>query len=374
MFNQYRWYREQLRPNFWTGFFYSLKLGGFCLNVKNLKYDEIVLRKAELDKHVPDDFYSTTNYTTMVFHNNRWLEVKDQRMDALIVVNGNKAICKKLRDIKQGDMVVCGHEGVKTLQNSKDVKKDDSFSFMGNCVSSERRNDMITKSLAYDLFFNNKKLTIVAGPVIVHTGGDYYLSKLIKLGYIDSLLTGNAVAVHDIEKSLYGTSLGVCAESGNVTYNGYRNHMRAINQVMKYGSIKNTVESGVIQSGIMYECVKNNVPFALAGSLRDDGPLPDTITDMIKAQESYSKLLKKATIVLVLGTMLHGIASGNMLPARIPMICVDINAAVVTKLSDRGSSQATGIVTDVGLFLNLLLSEIMKLKEQSNHPNATLAN
>ena len=341
------------------------------MKIKDLNHKEIVLKKAKLDKHVPDDFYSTTNHTTMVFYNNKWIKVEDQRMDALIVIEGNRASCRKLRDIKQGDMVVCGDKGIKIVNETEASESNDLFSFMNNYVSSERRNDMLIRSLAYDLFYNNKKLTLVAGPVVVHTGGDYYLSKLIELNYVDSLLAGNAVAVHDIEKNLYGTSLGVCAKSGNVTRNGYRNHMRAINQVMKYGSIKNTVKSGVLHSGIMYECVKNNIPFVLAGSLRDDGPLPDTITYIIKAQEAYSQQLQKADIVLVLGTMLHGIASGNMLPAKIPMICVDINAAVVTKLSDRGSSQATGIVTDVGLFLNLLVNEIKNLKNMSD---AKLAN
>lgn len=332
------------------------------MNLTNLKENEVILKKAELDKHVPDDFYSTTNYTTKAFYNNKWITIKNQRMDALIVINEQGAFCKKLREIKKGDMVVCGDKGIKIIDETDANEAENSFSFMNNCVSSERRNEVLIKNLAYELFENNKKLTIVAGPVVVHTGGDYYLSQLIRQGYIASILAGNAVAVHDMEKSLYGTSLGVCAKSGRVTHNGYKNHMRAINQVMKYGSIKKMVEAGALKSGIMYECVKNHVPFVLAGSLRDDGPLPDTITDMIEAQNAYNEQLKKSDIVLVLGTMLHGIASGNMLPARIKMICVDINAAVVTKLSDRGSSQAAGIVTDVGLFLNLLANELIKLE------------
>jgi lysine-ketoglutarate reductase/saccharopine dehydrogenase-like protein (TIGR00300 family) len=337
------------------------------MKLANLKDKEVILRKAEMDKHVPDDFYSTTNYTTKIFHNNKWIAVKKQRMDALIVVNGQEAYCKKLREICKGDMVVCGDRGIDVINETNCGETEDSFSFMNNSVSSERRNDMLIKDLANELFENNKKLTIVAGPVVVHTGGDYYLSDLIRQGYVASILAGNAVAVHDMEKSLYGTSLGVCAKSGRVTHNGYKNHMRAINQVMKYGSIKKTVEAGVLKSGIMYECVKNNVPFVLAGSLRDDGPLPDTITDMIEAQDAYNEHLKDADIVIVLGTMLHGIASGNMLPARIKMICVDINSAVVTKLSDRGSGQAIGIVTDVGLFLNLLANEINNLSGNSRY-------
>lgn len=325
----------------------------------------VLLKASEKDKNVPDDFYSTTNYTTQVYYRNKWITVKNQRMDALIVIKDSEAFCKKLREIKKGDMVVCGNAGVKIIMENEEAGSDNQFSFMNNFVSSERRNELIIKDLAYDLCEQNKKLTIVAGPVVIHTGGDYYLSELIRQGHIASILAGNAVAVHDMEKSFYGTSLGICAKSGKVTCNGYRNHMRAINQINKYGSIKKTVEAGVLCSGIMYECVKSNVPFVLAGSLRDDGPLPDTITDMIDAQNAYNEQLKKADIVLVLGTMLHGIASGNMLPAKIKMICVDINSAVVTKLSDRGSGQAIGIVTDVGLFLNLLANEINKLSNIS---------
>lgn len=322
----------------------------------------VILKVSEKDKNVPDDFYSTTNYTTKIFYGNKWLTVHNQRMDALIVVGNGIASCKKLREIKKGDMIVCGDTGVKLVMDNEEAGSDGSFSFMNNCVSSERRNELLIKELAAELFNEDKRLTVVAGPVVVHTGGDYYLSQLIRRGYISSVLAGNAVAVHDIEKTLFGTSLGICAKSGKVTHNGYRNHMRAINQVMRYGSIKKTAEAGVLRSGIMYECVKHNVPFVLAGSLRDDGPLPDTITDMIEAQNAYNDQLKKADIVLILGTMLHGIASGNMLPAKIKMICVDINSAVVTKLSDRGSGQALGIVTDVGLFLNLLDNELCKLE------------
>ncbi len=328
------------------------------IEMKNNKNNNVILREVTQDKYVPDDFYSTTNYQTLVYYNNEWKEVKQQRMDALIVIDEEVAFCKKLRDIKKGDLVVCGERGVKIV-NSDEIKgSKSSFTFMNNQVSSERRNDMLIKNLAYELVNNDRKLVLVSGPVVVHTGGDVYLSELIKKKYISSILTGNALAVHDIEKDLYGTSLGVCSNTGMPTDKGYRNHIRAINQVNKYGSIENIVDEGVIKSGIMYECIKNDVPFVLAGSLRDDGPLPDTITDMIEAQAAYGEQIEDADIVLVLGTMLHGIATGNMLSVKAKMICVDINSAVVTKLSDRGSSQAIGMVTDVGLFLNLLLNEI----------------
>lgn len=317
----------------------------------------VILKEAIMDKHVPDDFYSTTNHSTMIFWDGRWMAVQNQRMDAIIVVNRDGAYCKKLRDIKKGDLLVCGDTGVRVLDQNEQEDKD-SFGFMNNCVSSERRNELIIRELAENIIKNNKKVTFVLGPVVVHTGGDAYLRELIREGCVFCILAGNAVAVHDIEKSLYGTSLGVCAKSGRAVQQGYRNHMRAINRVNRYGSIREAVSEGAINSGIMYECVKNDVPFVLAGSLRDDGPLPDTITDMIEAQEAYSKHLMNSDIVIVLGSMLHGIASGNMLPARVEMVCVDINPAVVTKLSDRGSSQAAGIVTDVGLFLNLLVKEL----------------
>ncbi len=319
--------------------------------------DSVILKEAIMDKHVPDDFYSTTNNTTMIFLDGRWITVQNQRMDAVIAVNESGAYCKKLRDVKKGEKLVCGDTGVKVLSRNNN-EDGHSFEFMNNCVSSERRNELIIRELADSIAGSNKKITFVLGPVVVHTGGDVYLRELIREGYVASILAGNAVAVHDIEKSLYGTSLGVCAKSGRVVDKGYRNHMRAINQVNRYGSIKGAVDADAINSGIMYECVKNDVPFVLAGSLRDDGPLPDTISDMIKAQEAYSKYLHNADIVMILGSMLHGIASGNMLPANIQMVCVDINPAVVTKLSDRGSSQAAGIVTDVGLFLNLLVKEL----------------
>lgn len=336
-------------------------------NLKNYSQN-VILKEALKDKHVPDDFYSTTNHQTFIFFNHKWIEVQHQRMDALIVVNDFGAFCTKLRDIKKGDQIICTNRGVKTIE--KDLEENaDTFSFMNNQVSSERRNDVIIKNLAKEIVSYGKKLTIVAGPVVVHTGGDAYFSKLIKEGYVASILSGNALAVHDIEKNLYGTSLGICAKTGTVTEEGYKNHMRAINTIMGYGSIEAAVEKKGLNAGIMYECVKNNVPFVLAGSLRDDGPLPDTITDMIDAQQSYGEQLQDADIVVVMGSMLHGIATGNMLPARIKMICVDINAWVVTKLSDRGSGQVEGVVTDVGLFLNLLYKEIKELEKWITEDN-----
>jgi lysine-ketoglutarate reductase/saccharopine dehydrogenase-like protein (TIGR00300 family) len=205
------------------------------------------------------------------------------------------------------------------------------------------------------------KVAVTAGPVVIHTGGSKHLARLIRDGYVQALLGGNAIAVHDIEQSLMGTSLGVDMQQGVAVRGGHRHHLKTINIVRRYGSIAKTVEEGIITKGVMYECVKNNVPFSLAGSIRDDGPLPDTQMDLIKAQEDYSRMLEGVEMILMLSTMLHSIGVGNMTPAGVKMVCVDINPAVVTKLSDRGSVESVGVVTDVGLFLSLLVQQLEQL-------------
>ena len=195
---------------------------------------------------------------------------------------------------------------------------------------------------------------VVAGPVVVHTGGVPGLSTLIRRGYVHALLAGNALAVHDIEAAVCGTSLGIRQSDGRQEEHGHRNHMRAINTINHAGSIPAAVASGRLTTGVMYECVRAGVPFVLAGSLRDDGPLPDCVTDMNVAQDKYAEQIQGAGLVLCLSSMLHTIATGNMLPSWVKMVCVDINPAVATKVSDRGSGQTVAVVTDVGLFLDHL--------------------
>ncbi len=309
---------------------------------------------------VSDDFYSTTNYHTYIRQQGEWRIVEDQRMDAVIRVDRDGPRCVKLRDIREGDRVVCGHAGIKVVREFKDRERKD-FTFMASEVSSERRVELVVHQLAdllRDTHSTGGRIVAVCGPVVVHTGGVAGLSKLIRLGYVQAFLGGNAIAVHDIEHALYSTSLGVHLETGMPAHEGHRNHMRAINMINHHGSIAAAVEAGALRSGIMYELVRNKVPFALAGSIRDDGPLPDTICDMVEAQQCYAQLLKGADMVMILGTMLHGIGAGNMIPSWVRTICIDINPAVVTKLSDRGSSQTVGVVTDVGLFLHLLKDQI----------------
>jgi lysine-ketoglutarate reductase/saccharopine dehydrogenase-like protein (TIGR00300 family) len=321
---------------------------------------DATLKPAEADKVVPDDFYSTTNHRTFVRINGAWIEVAKQRMDAVIVVTDQVAECRKLRDVRQGELVVCGLHGIRIQPEFKERDRL-GFAFMSNEVSTERRVETAARKVAEmmrEIKAEGGKIIFVAGPVVIHTGGSAAFSEIIRRGFVDALLAGNAIAVHDIEHALYGTSLGVNLEHGAPTEEGHKNHMRAINTINRYGSIKGAVEAGVLRSGVMYECVKNRVPFVLAGSIRDDGPLPDTEMDLIKAQEEYARLLEGARMVVCLSSMLHSIGVGNMLPSWVRMVCVDINPAVVTKLSDRGSQQTVGVVTDVGTFLNLLAQHL----------------
>lgn len=319
-------------------------------------------RIVEKDSCAPEDFYSTTNHRTEVRVNNNWVPVGRQRMDAMVVLAADgSATCRRLRDLKAGDKVVVGMRGIRVIPESKERDRH-GFSFMSNEISSERQVDTAvrqTAAIMEQMRRDGKKIVIVSGPVVVHTGGVGPLSKLIQHGWVDALLAGNALAVHDIEAALLGTSLGVRVVDGRLEEHGHRNHMRAINAINHAGGIKGAVESGRLTTGVMYECVKANVPYVLAGSLRDDGPLPDTITDMNEAQDAYNEHLQGAGLVICLSSMLHSIATGNMLPSWVKIVCVDINPAVATKVSDRGTGQAVGVVTDVGLFLDHLSRQLI---------------
>jgi lysine-ketoglutarate reductase/saccharopine dehydrogenase-like protein (TIGR00300 family) len=330
------------------------------LGCRAVEEQDAVLRLADRDGSVPDDFYSTTNLRTDVRIGGKWVAVERQRMDVVIVVDGQAAVCRKLREVKQGDRVVCGLAGLRVVPEFRDRERGD-FAFMSNEVSSERRVEASVTRIAAmvrDTKSRGGRVVYVAGPVVIHTGGAPYFIELIRRGYVDAVLAGNALAVHDAEQVLFGTSLGVDLEAGVPVQGGHRHHMRAINAINRAGGLRSAVASGVLTSGVMVECVRAGVEFVLAGSIRDDGPIADTVTDMIEAQDRYGEVLASAGMVIVLSTMLHGIGVGNMLPAWVPVVCVDINPAVVTKLADRGSSQTIGLVTDVGLFLHQLAKRL----------------
>jgi lysine-ketoglutarate reductase/saccharopine dehydrogenase-like protein (TIGR00300 family) len=335
------------------------------LGCRAVEEQDAILRPADRDGSAPEDFYSTTNLRTDVRVAGRWVRVERQRMDAVIVIDGGpkdySAVCRKLREVKAGDRVVCGLAGLRVVPEFRDRERGD-FTFMSNEVSSERRVESIVSRIA-DMVKDTKarggRIVFVAGPVVIHTGGAAYFIELIRRGYVDAILAGNALAVHDAEQALYGTSLGVDLETGVPVQGGHRHHMRAINAINRAGGLRGAVESGVLTSGVMVECVRAGVEYVLAGSIRDDGPIADTLTDVIAAQDRYAEVLASAGMVIVLSTMLHGIGVGNMLPAWVPVVCVDINPAVVTKLADRGSSQTIGLVTDVGLFLHQLAKRLL---------------
>ena len=320
---------------------------------------EILLKKSPKDMVMPDDFYSTTNNHTQVFYNEKWIQVENMMMDKCIVVKHNRAV-------KKGDEVVVGEGGIKITPPERPREGVNVFEFMGSSSSSERPTQHIAKKVAEDIYKTKKtggKIIIVGGPAIVHTGAADAVADLIRMGFIDGVLAGNALAVHDIEYATLGTSLGMNVHDATLAYRGHRNHMETINAVFRAGSIANMVKTKKLTRGIMYQCVKNKIPFVLAGSIRDDGPLPDVITDVSEAQREYKKILKDANMVIMISTMLHSIATGNMLPANVKVIVVDINQPTVTKLMDRGTWQALGIVTDVGAFLPMVVQQIKKQKK-----------
>ena len=325
---------------------------------------QIVLKPAPKDMVMPDDFYSTTNNHTEVFYKAKWVKVENMMMDKCVVVKSNRAFCTPIRQVKKGDTIVVGERGIRVTPPERPREGVNLFQFMGSGSSSERPTQHIARKVAQDIYKTKKqggKIVLVGGPAIVHTGASDSIATLIKFGFIDAVLAGNALAVHDIEYSTLGTSLGMNVRDGTLAIRGHRNHMQAINSVFKAGSISKMVQKRMLTKGIMYECVRKNVPFVLAGSLRDDGPLPDVLTDMTIAQRKYKEVLKDAKMVIMIATMLHSIATGNMLPADVKVIVVDINQPTVTKLMDRGTWQALGIVTDVGAFLPLVTQEIQKL-------------
>jgi len=341
----------------------------YPLGALAFKIAEVALAPAPADMVFPDNFYSTTNNPSQIYLNGEWIPVESTMMDKVIVVNpkAKTAICKPIRDIKKGDLVVVGEEGVQVKPPERPRERTGIFSFMSSGSSSEKPAITIIKKIAQDLYKVKKaggKIAVVAGPAVVHTGAAQALGSLIRQGYVDTLLSGNALAVHDVEGDILKTSLGISLEEGVAAVRGCRNHLVAINAIYKAGNLKAAVDKGYLKSGIIYECIKKNIPFVLAGSIRDDGPLPDVITDTVVAQQKYKEQLKGVTMVLMLASTLHAIGVGNMLPSTVKLVCLDINPASVTKLLDRGSTQAVGVVSDIGTFLPLLATETKRLDEE----------
>lgn len=327
---------------------------------------------ATADGIFPDGFYATTHLSTWVRVEGRWIEVERPEMDCAIRLDpaSGRAESVPIHRVKQGNLIVVGHKGVKILPLERRVPRE-PFEFMSSPVSTEQPKGLLIREIAESMAKTRAeqgRILVVAGPSLVHTGASRHLIDLIEAGYVQVLFAGNGLAVHDIENALYGTSLGVYLDKNFRASEGHQHHLRAINGVRRAGGIRQAVEQGIVQRGIFHACVRKGVDFVLAGSIRDDGPLPDVITDTLEAQDAMREKIRGVTLALMMATTLHAIATGNLLPAAVKTVCVDINPAVVTKLADRGTFQAIGLVTDVEPFLREL-SEYLTASQTAVPPS-----
>lgn len=320
------------------------------------------LLTADLDAAFPEGFYSTTNQRTQIRIAGKWIDVQRQEMDCGVLFNrqSESATCVPMLDVRKGDQIAIGHSGIRVFPEQRATAQD-SFEFMNSPVSTEKPKGVAIRQVANQLrrtVREGGKTLFVGGPAIVHTGSGEHFCKMIRGGFVSRLFAGNALATHDIEQSLFGTSLGVRLDCGDIVEAGHEHHLRAINRIRRAGGIRPAVEAGILTSGIMFECIRNNVDYLLAGSIRDDGPLPDVITDVIEAQRQMRERIQDVSFCLMIATTLHSIAVGNLLPASVKVVCVDINPSTVIKLNDRGSFQTVGLVTDVEPFLRSLVGEL----------------
>ena len=329
---------------------------------------DVELAEAPADGVFPPDFYVTTNQQTFVHFDGKWIEVRPAMMDSGICVDPEsvRATTMKFPQVRKGMRFAVGHRGIRVMPLQRATERRSVFEFMASNVSSEKPKSAVIREIAHELRIARQaggKILVVGGPAIVHTGAGEHLERLIEWGYVSVLFAGNALAVHDIECALYGTALGMYVDRGALAEEGHENHMRAINTIRGAGGVARAIETGVLGKGIMYQCVRHGIPFVLAGSIRDDGPLPEVITDVVEAQKAMRAKIDGVTMALMMGTMLHSVAVGNLLPASVKTICVDINPAVVTKLTDRGTFQAVGLVTDIEPFLRELTEFLAKEKK-----------
>jgi lysine-ketoglutarate reductase/saccharopine dehydrogenase-like protein (TIGR00300 family) len=318
---------------------------------------------ADIAGAFPDGFYCSTNFRTEVRIGGHWIEVRGQEMDCGIAIDltTKSARCLPMTSVTIGDRILVGHSGTRVFPPDSEARRHELFEFMASPVSSERPKAVSVREIAGAMRrakANGENVLAVLGPAVVHTGGGEHIVALIREGLIDVIFAGNALATHDLEQSLYGTSLGVSFDKGLPTNEGHEHHLRTINSIRRWGGIAKAVETGRVTSGIMYECTKRSIPTILCGSIRDDGPLPEVITDALVAQDVMRQHLPGIGFCLMVATTLHSIAVGNLLPAAVKVACVDINPATVTKLMDRGSMQTVGIVSDVEPFLRSLVAEL----------------
>ena len=317
----------------------------------------------EQDGVLPAKFYSTTNLPTQVRLNGQWVNVEGIEMDVAIVIDrdNRRAYGKPMHEVRVGEGVVVGHDGIR-VQPFERARDREAFAFMQSNVSSEKVKVLVIHEIARqmkEVRAHGGKILFVLGPAVIHTGAGRYVAELIRRGYVQVIFGGNAIVAHDVESALFGTSLGVDLHSGEQVEGGHRNHLRAINAIRAVGSLEKAIDTGLLREGLTYEAMKRNVPMVLAGSIRDDGPMPGVINDMQEAQRRMRQEVPGVEMALMIASMLHAIATGNLLPSTVRTVVVDINPAVVTKLADRGSFQAAGVVTDAELFLRELVEALV---------------
>ncbi|GLV58892.1 TIGR00300 family protein [Dictyobacter sp. S3.2.2.5] len=327
-----------------------------------LHAEDVHTARVEQPGVLPAKFYSTTNLPTQVRLNGQWVNVEHIEMDVAIAVDRehNRATCRPMHDVQVGEEVVIGHDGIRVQPYARERERD-SFAFMQSDVSSEKAKVLAIHNIArqmHEVRARNGKILFVLGPAVIHTGAGRYVAELIRMGYVQVIFGGNAIITHDVESALFGTSLGVNLKSGEQVEGGHRNHLRAINAIRAIGSIDKAIEAGLLRDGITYESHKRHIPMVLAGSVRDDGPMPGVISDMQQAQARMREEVQGVEMAIMVASMLHAIATGNLLPAHVRTVVVDINQSVVTKLADRGSFQAAGLVTDAELFLRELMDAL----------------
>jgi lysine-ketoglutarate reductase/saccharopine dehydrogenase-like protein (TIGR00300 family) len=336
-----------------------------------VRQEDARLVAADCDGAFPDGFYCTTHFDTWIRRDARWIPVEHPEMDCGIAFDpaSGRAATRPMHRVRRGELVVVGHAGVKVAPIDRSPERN-VFEFMASSVSSEKPKAVVIREIAQHIKaarVEGQRVLVVAGPAVIHTGSGRHLERLIEGGYVQALFAGNALAAHDIEHALFGTSLGMSLEAGVPVEEGHEHHLRAINAIRRVGSIRQAVEHGLLSRGIMHACVTCGVDYVLAGSIRDDGPLPDVITDAVRAQDAMRDRIQGVSVAILIATTLHSIATGNILPAKVKLICVDINPAVVTKLADRGSFQAVGLVTDVEPFLRALTEHLVP----ASSPTAT---
>ncbi|MFL6590737.1 MAG: TIGR00300 family protein [Chthoniobacterales bacterium] len=326
---------------------------------------DVQIAPAPADGVYPKDFYVTTNQQTFVTIGGGEIEVRPALMDCAVVIDreAGHATARKFHEVRRGMEIVTGHQGIRVVPVQRSTSHTDVFEFMSTNISLETPKSGIIRQMATELQRAKQeggRILVVAGAAVVHAGAVSHLEKLIDWGYVDLLFGGNAIALHDIENALYGTSLGIDLKRGSVAERGHENQMRAINVIREAGGISRGVEAGTLKTGIMAACVRHGVEFVLAGSIRDDGPLPEVITDTLEAQDTMREKITGVTTALMMGTMLHSMAVANLLPATVKTLCVDVNPAAVSRLTERSSFQSLGLVSDLEPFLRELTNTLAR--------------